>query len=177
MTAIWNSLTIVVINKISSTFILHSWLITGFVTRLTRWVSLAEQELVTLLEHMSSPRFWRGSCYSIFIFMIVVCPFVLFLCVVCPSWIYEFWLPLWYHQTLLTDDSWYVCSDVFYFRPFNLVYDTFRTITPSNMMKYQQQAIVPTNIMYIAMCKGWTEFQIFTLLRHTIYSQVLVHVY
>jgi hypothetical protein len=33
----------------------HSWLITGFVTRLTRWVSLVEQELSTLPEHLSSP--------------------------------------------------------------------------------------------------------------------------
>ena len=33
----------------------HSWLITGFVTRLTRWVSLVEQELPTLPEHLSSP--------------------------------------------------------------------------------------------------------------------------
>jgi hypothetical protein len=31
-----------------------------------------------------------------------ICPFVLFLfhCVVCPSLIYGFWLPLWYLQTL-----------------------------------------------------------------------------
>jgi hypothetical protein len=28
---------------------------TGFVTRLTRWVLLVEQELVTLPEHLSSP--------------------------------------------------------------------------------------------------------------------------
>jgi hypothetical protein len=29
--------------------------ITGFVTRLTRWVPLVEQELLTLSEHLSSP--------------------------------------------------------------------------------------------------------------------------
>jgi hypothetical protein len=34
----------------------NSWLITGFVTRLTRQVSLVEQELLTLPEHPSSPR-------------------------------------------------------------------------------------------------------------------------
>ena len=33
----------------------HSWLITGFVNRLTRRVSLVEQELLTLPEHPSSP--------------------------------------------------------------------------------------------------------------------------
>ena len=32
----------------------HSWLITGFVTRVTRCVSLMEQELLTLPEHLSS---------------------------------------------------------------------------------------------------------------------------
>jgi hypothetical protein len=31
---------------------LHSWLVNGFVTRLTRWVSLVEQELLTLPEHL-----------------------------------------------------------------------------------------------------------------------------
>jgi hypothetical protein len=35
-----------------------SWLITGFVTRLTRWVPLVEQELLTLPEHLTcSPVF------------------------------------------------------------------------------------------------------------------------
>ena len=33
----------------------YSWLINGFVTRLTRRVPLVEQELPTLPEHMSSP--------------------------------------------------------------------------------------------------------------------------
>jgi hypothetical protein len=33
----------------------HSWPITGFVTRLTWWVPPVEQELLTLLEHLSSP--------------------------------------------------------------------------------------------------------------------------
>ena len=38
----------------------HSWLITGFVTRLTWQVSLVEQEMPTLLEHLGSPRFLAG---------------------------------------------------------------------------------------------------------------------
>jgi hypothetical protein len=59
------------------TFEVMSWLINGFVTRLTRRVSLVEQELLTLQE-------W-GSCYSIFSFIcmyvlyIGVCTVVLFL--------------------------------------------------------------------------------------------------
>jgi hypothetical protein len=43
-----------------SNSIQHSWLITGFVTRLTRWVSLEEQELLTLPEQLSSPPVFSG---------------------------------------------------------------------------------------------------------------------
>jgi hypothetical protein len=38
----------------------HSWLITGFVTWLTRRVPLVEQELLTHPEHMSSPPVFSG---------------------------------------------------------------------------------------------------------------------
>ena len=38
----------------------HSWLITGFVTRLTRRVSLVEHELLTLPEHLSSTPVFVG---------------------------------------------------------------------------------------------------------------------
>jgi hypothetical protein len=38
----------------------HSKLITGFVTRLTRRLPLVEQELLTLLEHLSSPPVFSG---------------------------------------------------------------------------------------------------------------------
>ena len=38
----------------------HSWLISGFVTRLTRRVSLVEQELLTLPGHLSSPPVFSG---------------------------------------------------------------------------------------------------------------------
>jgi len=38
----------------------HSWLITGFVTRLTWRVPLVEQELLTLSEHLSSPPVFSG---------------------------------------------------------------------------------------------------------------------
>jgi hypothetical protein len=38
----------------------HSRLITGFVTRLTRWVPLVEQKLITLPEHRCSPPVFSG---------------------------------------------------------------------------------------------------------------------
>jgi hypothetical protein len=38
----------------------HSWLITGFVTRLTLRVPLVEQELPTLTENLSSPSVFSG---------------------------------------------------------------------------------------------------------------------
>ena len=38
----------------------HSWLIAGFVTRLTQWVSLVEQKLSTLPKHLSSPPVLSG---------------------------------------------------------------------------------------------------------------------
>jgi hypothetical protein len=39
---------------------LHSRLITGFVTRWTRWVPLVEHELLTLPKHLSSPPVFSG---------------------------------------------------------------------------------------------------------------------
>jgi hypothetical protein len=51
------------------------------VTRLTRRLPLVEQELLTLLEHLSAPPvFSEGSCYSIFSFVCMFCRslFVLF---------------------------------------------------------------------------------------------------
>ena len=38
----------------------HSWLITGFVTRLTQWVPIVEQELLTLPELRSSSPVFSG---------------------------------------------------------------------------------------------------------------------
>ena len=50
----------------------HSWLVTRFMTRLTQRVTLVEQELLTLPEHLSSPSgFYWSSCYSIFIVLCV----------------------------------------------------------------------------------------------------------
>jgi hypothetical protein len=77
-------------------------------------VPLAEQELLTLLVHVSSPPVFSG--------VRVTRPLVLYVCfvdrclsfgtfsfghcVVCSS-IYGFWLPLWYLQTLLVYILWY----------------------------------------------------------------------
>jgi hypothetical protein len=76
-----------------------SWLITGFVTRLTRRVSLVEQELLTLPEHWSlSPVFsgvrvarsFRVSCVvfcrSLFVLL------SLFLCPLCCVSFFELWI-------------------------------------------------------------------------------------
>ena len=68
----------------------HSWLITGFVTRLTRWVSLVEQSLLTLTEHLSSHPPFSGvrinrSLDIMYVLYIVVCPFVFFLLVIMLS--------------------------------------------------------------------------------------------
>ena len=93
----------------------HSRLITGFVTRLTRWVPLVEQELLTLPEHPSSPPFFSGVrvTQSLVLYVCFVdrclsfCAFSFGHCVVCSS-IYGFWLPHWYLQTLHIDSWSYV---------------------------------------------------------------------
>jgi len=84
-------------------------LISRFVTRVTQRVPLVEQELLTLLEHMSSPPVFSGVhitrslvlCTFVYVLEIIVCTFSFGHCVVCSSSIYGFWLPLWYLQTLL----------------------------------------------------------------------------
>ena len=90
----------------------HSWPITGFVTRLTWWVPPVEQELLTLLEHLSSPplfgevRVTRSLVLRVCFVdrCLTFCTFFLGHCVVFSSSIYRFWLPLWYLQTLLVQD-------------------------------------------------------------------------
>ena len=82
----------------------YSWRIPGFVTRLTQRLSLVEQELPTLPEHMSSPPDFSGIRVTpplVLCVCFVDCPFSLGHCVVGSSLIYRFWLPLWYIQTLL----------------------------------------------------------------------------
>jgi hypothetical protein len=79
----------------------HSWLIIGFVTRLTRLVPLVEQELLSLPEHLSSPMIFSGVrvTRSLVLYVCFVdrclsfCTFSFGHCVVCFSSIYGFWLP------------------------------------------------------------------------------------
>ena len=86
------------------------WLITRW---LTRRVSLVEQELLTLPEHLSSPPVFSGVRVTRSLVLCVMfvdcclsfCPFSFGHCVVCSSMIYRFWLPLWYLQTLHTDHA------------------------------------------------------------------------
>ena len=88
----------------------HSRLITGFVTRLTRRVSLVEQELLTLPEHLSSPPVFSGVHVTRYLVLYVCfverclsfCTFCFDHRVVSSSSIYRYWLLLWYLQTLLT---------------------------------------------------------------------------
>ena len=72
-------------------------------------MSLVEQELHILPEHLSSPQVFGGVrvTRSLVLYVCIVdrclsfCTFSFGHCVVCSSSIYEFWLPLWYLQTLL----------------------------------------------------------------------------
>ena len=78
-----------------------------FVTILTRRVPLVEQELLTLLEHMSSsPLVFSGVrvSRSLVLSACFVDRCLSFFgdhCVICTSSIYGFWLSLWYLQTPL----------------------------------------------------------------------------
>ena len=68
--------------------------ITGFVTRITRRVSLVEQEQLTLPEHLSSPPVFgevRVTLYECFVDRCLsFCAFVFGHCIVCSSTIYGF---------------------------------------------------------------------------------------
>jgi hypothetical protein len=74
----------------------HSWLFTGFVTRLTRRVSLVEQELPTFPEHLRSPTIFSGVrvtrslvlCVCFVDRCLSFCPFSFGHCIVCPTSIY-----------------------------------------------------------------------------------------
>ena len=73
----------------SSWSVLHSILITGFVSRVTWWVSLVEQELLTRPEHLDSPTVIGGVriarslvdcvafCRSLYLFVLLLLAIVL----------------------------------------------------------------------------------------------------
>ena len=63
--------------------VLHSWFITGFVTRVPRWVPLMKQELLNRKKHMSLPLVFErfmllnlvscvAFCESLFVFFLLV---------------------------------------------------------------------------------------------------------
>ena len=76
----------------------HSWLITGFVTRLIRRLTLMEQELLSLPKHMSSPPVFSGVrvtrslvlCVCFLDRCLSFCIFSFGHCVFCCSSIYGF---------------------------------------------------------------------------------------
>jgi hypothetical protein len=82
----------------TSRFFPRSRLITGFLTRLARWVLLVEQQLPTLPEQLSSPPVfrWVRVTRSLVLYVCFVdrclsfCTFSFGHCVVCSSSIYGF---------------------------------------------------------------------------------------
>ena len=87
----------------------HSRLITGFVTRLTLWVRLVEQESLSLLEHLNSSPVFSGFrvTQSLVLWVCFVdrclsfCPFSFGQCFVFDTWILI--TSLWYLLTLLIE--------------------------------------------------------------------------
>ena len=90
-----------------------SWCWGGLVTRLLRWVSLVEQELLTLPEHLRSPPVFSGISLTRSLILyacfadrcLSFCTVSFGRCVVCMSSIYGFWLTLWYPQTFFMGES------------------------------------------------------------------------
>ena len=80
-----------------------------FVTGATRRVPLVDEELSTISDHQGSPQVFCGVrvirslvlCVMFCRSLLVLLTFFFGHCVVCPSSIYGFWLPLWYLQILL----------------------------------------------------------------------------
>ena len=103
----WNGYVALVVN--TSRSFPRSWLITGCLTRITWWVSVVEQELLTLVEDLSSSPIFSGVrvtrslvlCVCFVDRCLSFCTLSFVHCVVCSS-IYGCWLLLWYLQTLLT---------------------------------------------------------------------------
>ena len=112
-----------------------SWLISGFVIRLTRRVLIVEQEMITLPEHLSSPPVFGGVritrslvlCLYFVDRFLCFCSFSFGHCVLCPS-IYGFWLLLWYLQNLLKiyggqNPKFWICILIPFFLSFTNPYE------------------------------------------------------
>jgi hypothetical protein len=88
----------------------HSWLITGFITRVIRRVSLIEQELLSLPEHVCSTSVFSGVHVArSLVFWVVLCRYCssfvdsclsFFLCCLFFDLQILITPPLWYLQTL-----------------------------------------------------------------------------
>ena len=93
----------------------YYWIQHIVITFVTQRVPLVEQELLTLPEHLSSPRVISGVrvtrslvLYVSFVYRCLsFCTFSFGHCAVCSSSIYGFWLSLWYLQTLLGTGRWF----------------------------------------------------------------------
>ena len=96
----------------------HKWLIIGFVTILTRRVSLVEQELFTLPEHMSSPPDFNG--------VRVTQPLVLCVCFV------DRCLSLWPLCCLFFVDL-RILITLWYFQPLLIAMETLTHLTGMEM--------------------------------------------
>jgi hypothetical protein len=83
-------------------FFPHSWLITGFVTRLTRRVSHMGQELPTLPEHLSSSLVFRRVRVARSLVYCVMFCWSLFVIFLLAIELYVLWLPLDIFKTFLT---------------------------------------------------------------------------
>ena len=97
-------------------------------------LSLVEQELLTLPEHLSSPPvfIWVRVTRSLVSYVCFVdrclsfCLFSFGHCVVC-SLIYGFWLPLWYRQTLLSNCC-LISSEQLFTISLRTIYFTLQTL-------------------------------------------------
>ena len=93
----------------------HFPVLSSFMTyhRLTRWMTLVEQEQLTLPEHLSSLWVFSGIritrsfvlCVCFVDRCLSFCTFSFGHCVVCSFSIYVLWWPHWYLQTLLIGQS------------------------------------------------------------------------
>jgi hypothetical protein len=115
----------------------HSWLITYFETILTRWVSLVNQEMLTIPEFTpvsSEVRVTRSLIFCTFSVGNVLLRFC------------RFWLPLWYLQTFLSN-----CSDTMYFSEWHLgkCIDTGNTMIRLNMSSVKYLCIVVSNSTWL----------------------------
>ena len=119
----------------------HSWLDTGFVTRLTWRVPLVEQELLTLPENLSSPPVFSGVRVSLVLCVCFVDRCLSFCtfghCVVCSSSIYRFWVILscfffryGYHLSL---NSYFICNDK---NIINQLFNDLRNFNGSGKVRY-----------------------------------------